>query len=525
MGARTAVATRKDQLDAFVYARRRMVANLIVPSPTGSDEYAPRPVKTFVASAVLSALAVAAVAVLGVFKPSAPSGWQNGLAVDSASGQAYVYSQQDHELHAVANITSARLILGSHFQKFDVPDSVINSVTIGPEYGIVAAPPDVPAPGSVDLTAWTLCVQQPPAAADAGQVQPEKTTLEIGYGQGGLAVLAPPTPDSPVDTGTALIVHDPQGADYLVDGDYAYPITNRTAVLALSAGAPPGIGGQVGALVSAAWLSAFAPGSAVTMPEVADLGDPVPADLDGQPGARIGEYGAAQDGDKYIQTAEGLVQVDDFVYTLYSANPALARIPQLTSAQLSPAEVNAAMSAGATTRDLTGPQADWPTTRPTIQDLDGGQATFQTLCANYQGTFVREGGTSVPHLEIWHGTQLPHPLTADEGVGQSGGQLADVVDVLPGHGAYSREVSNGASADQKTGGLFLTVDNGVRYQLATNTTVTGAGGQKTTVSAVQQLQYGSLTPEPVPESWMQLIQSGAVLDPAVAGTTPTAAGQ
>jgi hypothetical protein len=69
------VATRKDQLDAFNFARRRMVANLVVPTATGSDEGAPRPVRTFASSIILSAIAVAAVAVLGVFKPSAPSGW------------------------------------------------------------------------------------------------------------------------------------------------------------------------------------------------------------------------------------------------------------------------------------------------------------------------------------------------------------------------------------------------------------------------------------------------------------------
>ncbi len=134
------MATRKDQLDAFNFARRRMVANLVVPTATGSDEGAPRPVKTFATSIILSAIAVAAVAVLGVFKPSAPSGWQNGLAVDSSSGAAYIV--QNNELHAVVNITSARLILGTNFVKYDVPDSTLNNsgMSIGAPVGILGAP-------------------------------------------------------------------------------------------------------------------------------------------------------------------------------------------------------------------------------------------------------------------------------------------------------------------------------------------------------------------------------------------------
>ena len=100
------MATRKDQLDAFVFARRRMVSNLVAPSPTGSDEAAPRPVKTFFTSAILSAIAVAGVAVLGVFKPSAPNGWESGLAVDSTSGASYIYSTQDKELHPEVMFTT-----------------------------------------------------------------------------------------------------------------------------------------------------------------------------------------------------------------------------------------------------------------------------------------------------------------------------------------------------------------------------------------------------------------------------------
>ena len=117
------MATGNQQLEAFKFARRRMVANLIAPSATGSDAGAPRPVKTFFTSIILGVVGIAAMTVLGYLKPTAPSGWQNGLAVDGTTGAAYVYYQ--NELHPVLNITSAQLLLGSGFTKYDVPDSVL----------------------------------------------------------------------------------------------------------------------------------------------------------------------------------------------------------------------------------------------------------------------------------------------------------------------------------------------------------------------------------------------------------------
>jgi type VII secretion protein EccB len=518
------LAIRKDQLDALGFARRRMVANLLAPSSTGSDEAAPRPVRAFVTSAVLSALAVAGVAVLGVFKPSAPDGWQSGLAVDSASGAAYVYSAQDHELHPALNITSARLILGARFQKFDVPDSTINSVTMGAPYGIEGAPPDVPAAGSVDLNSWTLCVQQD--TNSAGRSVPSgKTTLEVGYGRGDLNVLAPTDADDVINQHSALIVHDSQRRNYLIDGDYAYPIDDIQTVFAISGASAP-TGGTVGPWVSTAWLGGFASGDPIDFPSVEGLGGPLPPGLTGQPGTVLGQFGRGPDGrDGYIETATGLVEVNPFVYALYSGSPAVSAakvpgfVPALTPAAINEARVTNESSAGsASSLDAVG--GNWPQIVPTLSDFDGSDPAYQTLCTNYDGSFDQ----NVAHLDVWHGRQLPNPLGADQGISQSGGdQLADVVDVRAGHGAYSRAVSGGDS--RNTGPLYLTVDTGSRYQLATNVLIPGAdGGQPAQTSAAQMLQYSSLTPEPVPDSWMRLIQPGATLDPSIAGTTPTSTG-
>lgn len=508
------MATRKDQLDAFVFARRRMVANLVAPSATGSDEAAPRPVKTFFTSAILSAVAVAGVAVLGVFKPSAPSGWESGLAVDSSSGAAYVYSPQDKELHPVLNITSARLLLGKSFKKFDVPDSVINGpgVTIGAPFGIPGAPPDVPTAANVDINQWMLCLD----SADHGNEATAggKTVLEVGYGPGAQSTTSQ----------IGFVVHDSQDKNYLVTGDYAYPIADN-GVLNPLASLSVGSGEHAGPWVSTAWLSAFRTGTPLQLPTVAGLGDPVP----GQPGRHIGDYsslsGANGQTYGYIETRDGLIEVSYFVYKLYTAGPAgLAGSGARQMTDLTESAVVDARPKDERTNPTSLEKAggDWPASIPTTLDTDAQTSGFGVFCVNFAGTFDGD----VPHLTLYYGTQLPKPLPNGVTVPGDGQSLADYVMVEPGHAALARDVSGGNN--QNSGSEYLVTDTGLRYLMTPTATLPGTGGpnsQATTTSAADQLQYKDgdkqIVPvRPVPDNWLRLVQPGADLNPEAAGKTP-----
>ncbi len=510
------MATRKDQLDAFVFARRRMVANLIAPTPTGSDEAAPRPVKTFFVSAILSAIAVAGVAVLGVFKPSAPSGWQSGLAVDSSSGAAYIYSPQDKELHPVLNITSARLLLGSNFKKFDVPDDVINGAneTIGTPFGIPGAPPDVPTAGNVDLTQWTLCVQ---SKNSADQTQPGgKTILEVGYGAGG---------DSVATQYTAFVVHDSGGKNYLITGDYAYPVGDN-GVLNQLTGTAVATGATEGPWVSDAWLKAFRPGSPLQFPTVSNMGQGLPSSLSSQPGTHVGDYGTltAANGQQvgYIETTNGLIEVNYFVYLLYSSGPAVfhsgAQKMTLTASAVTAA---APKDEQQNPSSLSQAATDWPQNTVTPIDSDGVHPGFGVFCVNFSGNFDGD----VPQLSMYYGSHVPQPLPAGAGVVQSGGSsFADVVLVRPGHAALARGVSGGES--QNSGAEYLVTDTGTRYPMTPTATLPGSNGQQSSqTSASKQLQYDNVHVSAVPDNWMRLIQAGAPLDPSIAGTSPSLNGE
>jgi hypothetical protein len=514
------VATRKDQLDAFNFARRRMVANLVVPTATGSDEGAPRPVKTFATSIILSAIAVAAVAVIGVFKPAAPSGWQNGLAVDESTGAAYIYTKSNNQLHSVYNITSARLILGSTFAKYDVPDSTINNsgITIGAPVGILGAPEDVPSASSMSLTQWSLCQheQNPADESQAGGA----TYLQIGYG---------PSAQTPVWTSNSnegIIVHDSQSDVYLIDGDYKYKIGNYvadpTTVTNLLSGLQQDRAWTAGDgfWVSDAWLSVFASGAQITFPTLASgTGDPV----SGQIGQNVGDYGFNQAGGAgSVQTQNGLLELTPFEYYLYAANSALqGHATNISSDKLSAVAIESANGHGAPKAGdvLAGNSfsANWPTVEPSLQGTDTSEANTQNLCVSYSGKY--ENGNSVPQLTTWLYQSLPYGSPGGQfGLNQTGNNNeANNVIVRPGYGLIAQRISGKPGSGGKE---FLIEDSDYRYELVTVQTAATANAQASTASAKKLLGYGDIADEQVPQVWVNLIQGGASLNPTVAGMTP-----
>jgi type VII secretion protein EccB len=515
------VATRKDQLDAFNFARRRMVANLVAPTATGSDEGAPRPVRTFATSIILSAVAVAAVAVLGVFKPSAPSGWQAGLAVDSSSGAAYI--DQNNQLHAIYNITSARLLLGGKFQKFDVPDSTLNGsgIPVGSPVGILGAPEDVPAAGNMNLRQWSLCQNE--SDPNNETVANGNTYLEVGYWP---TVASTPQGQWTTQSGTAIIVHDTANEMYLIDGNYKYPLgsddqatenTVQQLLQALNQNNPLVNGNVTGFWVSDAWLSAFATGSAITFPKLDNLDDPTSGS--NQLG-QVGQYGpASAGGGGYVQTADGVVKLNTFAYDLYTANPSLKyhSVKPFSAGVLTQSAVDAANSGGtpnaANVFDSGTYGSNWPDVAPALEGTDTSTPGNANVCVGYNG--ASDGGAAV--LTTWLSGQLPYGTPSTQfGLSQPGSTTyANVVMVRPGYGLIAQG-SNGGSTG--SGSDYLIEDSGYRYALLSDNTTTS--GSTTTVSAINQLGYADVAVETVPAGLLDLIQSGTELDPDKAGQTP-----
>ena len=280
-----------------------------------------------------------------------------------------------------------------------------------------------------------------------------KTILEIGYGAGG---------DGVATQYTAFVVHDSSGKNYLVTGDYAYPVADNRVLNQLT-GTAVAPGATEGPWVSDAWLKAFRSGSALQFPSVANMGESLPSSLSSQPGTHVGDYGtlAAANGQQvgYIETADGLIEVDYFVYLLYSAGPAVSH----SGAQkmtLTPSAVTAASPKDELQNPSSLSQAanDWPQNTVTPIDSDGVHPGFGVFCVSFAGDFDGDA----PQLSMYYGSGLPQPLPAGAGVVQSGGSsFADVVLVRPGHAALARDVSGGES--QNSGAEYLVTDTGTRY--------------------------------------------------------------
>jgi type VII secretion protein EccB len=518
------VATRKDQLDAFNFARRRTVANLVVPSATGSDEGAPRPVRTFASSIILSAIAVAAVAVLGVFKPSAPSGWQNGLAVDSSSGAAYIV--QGNELHSVYNITSARLILGSKFAKFDVPDSTLNNsgMPIGSPIGILGAPADVPAPSNMNLTQWSLCQNE--AQPGDESVAGGQTYLEIGYGPTSSTTRQGPWTSS---SDVALVVHDDAGEVYLVDQDHRYLVGNDKSqseqvlqLLNAVAGNSDSFNSadETGYWVSDAWLDVFPLGTALSSPELADFNAPAQGE---DPLGSVGQFGPVAGGGGVVQADTGVVELGPVAYDLYIADAKLTddKVARLPQNKLTPSAINAAIL-GSPARGTVDPSTafesdtygtDWPKQNPVgLWGADTSDADAQNICLGYQYT----DAANVGDLSVWLSSQLPYGTAgAKFGLNQTTSQsLANTILVKPGSGVIAQGSEGGAAQ----GDEYLIEDSGYRYALLSDQATANDTSPQT---AVEMLGYQNATVQPVLSSLLSLIPVGASLQPSAAGTTPS----
>jgi hypothetical protein len=297
---------------------------------------------------------------------------------------------------------------------------------------------------------------------------------------------------------------------YMIDGDYAYPVANSDVAFALT-GTTMNTNQTKGPFVPDSWLSAFTPGGTIQVPTVPGAGDPVSSSLGNQPGNTIGDYGKTGSS-YYIETGSGLVEVSQFVYTLYVSAPPAGVQPMTLSA-------SAAAGASNNPNALDGTSPTWPQdVQNAVADATGNDGNYAVVCAIFTGSF--DGG-GVPHLSLYTGSNLPHPLSADGGISQqvqNAPQLANVMDVESGHAAIFQVAQSGTG--KGTGTEYLLPSTGTMYPLAGKETFTQLNGKQTSASAAHQLGYDSLAAEGVPASFTNLVSTGQMLDPIKAGQTP-----
>ncbi len=512
------MASRRDELNAYTFARKRTVAAFLRPSPSGSEEGAPRPLHAVGPSLVAGALLLAGFGAWGMIKPGAPQGWNKPgekVLVGSESTTRYVILRNADgkpELHPVLNLASAKLLLDP--QKFGVlkiQESILDSGRIphGPTLGIPYAPDRLPS-GSDAGTAklWSVCEQ--PDGGDANSVQKAAFVLADR--------------DAPkVDGGgrlhgdQALYVQGPDGARYLVDADgtsYLIGGTSwRTASkedLNLLVRVLFGQGAQP-QVVSADWLKTFNQGRPLDFPQLDGVGTP----------AGVRGLSPAVDKIGMVISAPGGTGDQEYVVLRGKVAPVSALVGKLLlNMRDLPARPVTAMYPGArpapqpvAAQDFTPDAAafygdrGWPQQPPRQANTAGAH----TACSVYRGTIGPDGR---PQVSVWVGPAYPAPVV--DGTSAY---------VTPGSGLLYRQVSGANTAD--SGQVFLVTDTGLRYAVQSNddsahaTPGTGAaplgqqqngpGGAQQADEARARLGYAQVQPVPVPQAWSSFRPTGPTL--------------
>jgi type VII secretion protein EccB len=501
------MASRRDELNAYTFAKRRMLASFLQPSPSGSEEGAPKPLGALVPGLVVGIVILAVFGAIGMFSPTAPKGWDDPEAhviVASKSTTRYVVLKtgKRKQLHPVLNMASARLLLSPDKDSvITVDEKILDSgkPPHGATIGIPYAPDRLPSADEAEAAKrWAVCerpgdggraIQK--AAFVFSKKEWSRTEGTDGLTRGDLMYVVG-------QDGTMRYVVDARGTAYRIadPGD-------KELLKALDTQ------GRAPQRVSQGWLDTLHKGDPVAVPSIGGT----PGEKAGASGLlgeydKVGEIIKAYDGrtmQYYVVLKGKVARISEFTATLLLNSRALVGVGQAGEAQQ--------VSPGAVV-DSTTFEGDkkWPTYKPrTVNDGSSATSGRNTLC-NVLRSVGAKGTTT---LSTWVGTDFPAQLPT----GSSSAY------VTPGSGQLYRQFQG---TETSAGGVFLVTDTGLRYALQSNSDSatddqgigTSAKKRKEELAeakiAQTRLGYEKVTPAPVPMAWSTFLPTGPRLSEAAA---------
>ncbi|TVL94411.1 type VII secretion protein EccB [Streptomyces sp. SAJ15] len=525
------MASRRDELNAYTFARKRTISAFLQPALSVTEEGAPRPLRAVLPGLIIGALILAGFGAWGMFKPPAPKGWDEPEAhviVGSSSTTRYVVLKTDgkKQLHPVLNLASAKLLLSPGKSSIiKVKESVLDSGDIprGPTLGIPFAPDRMPsADDARKQKHWAVC-EQPGgnntstqkavflfADREADKVEGSERLrgAEVLYVQG--------------RSGARYLV-DPRGVKYLIGNaknrqEATGPEYNLLLRTLFSDGAIP-------QQVTDDWLGTLKDGQPIVFPTVpGEVGTDAGVATLGQQANRVGMVLTASTGtgpQHYVVLKGKVARVSDFVANLLLSSGQLADLEQNGKAE----QVSAA-DFTSDAEEFSGDR-NWPVERPrqvNSVDPNEGGAAHDTVCSILDGV----GSDATPRLGTWAGKN--YPATIMDG--------ATSAYVTPGTGLLYRQIQGKST---KTGQVFLVTDTGLRYQVQANSDSSTGKSKIGDVGAEQKgtegegptdeeppapaaqpqteaneaqtrLGYQGVDPLPVPANWSQFLPIGPRLD-------------
>ncbi|MFJ9697741.1 type VII secretion protein EccB [Kitasatospora sp. NPDC101183] len=495
------MASRRDELNAYTFARKRTVGAFLLPSGGGSDEDAPRPVKAVLPSVLAGAVIVAGFGVWGVFKPSAPLHWDEGKAIiqGKTSTTRYVIltdpDGRTKRLHQVLNMSSARLVLPAGAQVVVVDDGVLDRYpNHGPTIGIPYAPDKLPTKDNASRSMkWSVCDR--PGSDDKQATVNQAVFVAAGQDADALAakdrmlspdqlLLVQQADDQQVSTGAAgqaaapVFLVDAQGRRHEIGTPQSSDTERKSLVTAVFGP------NAVPQRVKRDWLETLVPGTPITFPDLKDVADTPGAnsrvELDNPADRRVGRLVHYQDR-HYVVGKDQLYVVTAFQAELIRQNPAYGMLykydqdKQPRSDAMTPAD----QSLRGGDVKLPGTGDDWPLrTGAPVNNWKDPQESQRRLvvCSTYDG--VAEDGRTA-RRSVWAGPAYPAPYNNGAGAAY----------VTPGHGLFYRAVDAQAGG---SGTDFLITETGLRYSVPSNGD--GGGGPSAAKSPSPQPSTAQPTP-------------------------------
>ncbi|MGW3078122.1 type VII secretion protein EccB [Kitasatospora sp. NPDC001132] len=494
------MASRRDELNAYTFARKRTVGAFLLPAGGGSDEDAPRPVKAVLPSVLAGAVFVAGFGIWGVFKPSAPVKWDDGKNIiqgKQSTTRYVVLTDQDQKtkrLHQVLNMSSARLVLPAGAKVVVVDDGVLDRYpNHGPTIGIPYAPDKLPTTDNASKPMkWAVCDR--PGSDDKQETVNQAVFVAAGADAAALAakdrmlgpdqlmlvqqadeqqISAAPAPGQPAGGGAALFLVDAQGRKHPIGSPQADDKERKALVTAVFGP------NAVPQRVKRDWLDTLVNATPITFPQVEAVADTQGAnskvELSNPADRRIGRLVHYQDR-HYVVGKDQLFLVTPFQAELIRQNPAYQMLYKYDqdkkprSDEMTPAD-NAQWGGDV---PLKGTAPDWPLkTGAPVNNWQDRQDARMVVCSTYDGV-AADGSTA--KRSVWAGTSYPAPYNNGAGAAY----------VTPGHGLFYRSMDNAAAG---SGTDFLITETGLRYSVPSN----GDGGQRPAASP-QPGQSGSPKP-------------------------------
>ncbi|MGW4381554.1 type VII secretion protein EccB [Kitasatospora sp. NPDC004531] len=513
------MASRRDELNAYTFARKRMVGAFLQPGGGGNDEDAPRPIRAVLPSFVIGAVIVAGFGMWGVIKPSAPPNWDNGKYIlqGKSSTTRYVVLPDSKTgkptLHQVLNMSSARLVLSEGATVQTVADDVLDKYPRrGPAIGIPYAPDKLPKPDDASAAKlWSVCDKQ------------GKENLQSAIGQSVFIAAGADTKtlqgERRLTERQSLFVQEPDisanqpGSSYLVDSNglkHAVGVmdtttSDRKALVTALVG--PGIQPQ---RVTKEWLATVADGDPIEFTRVDNaVGAQSSLELSQPSEKKVGRLLKFQDNRYYVVGQSKLYEVTEFQANLMLNDPATQAAYGSTPPAFGTLGANDLSTLEAkTSTDLLAKSGNLPKFKSPAVNI-GDKDARTVICSTFDGY----DGNKIKQ-SVWAGTAYPADITAD----------AVSAHVTPGHGLLYRALEgNTGPSDGGSGRDFLITDSGLRFSLpANNDGGSGAtaspspnaqGGEKKGTNESQvRLGYKSINPQFVPDAWSKLVPAGPVLN-------------